>query len=237
MAKITSLELLRDYILRQLGAPLIQVELTDDQIDDIIEETIQEFSNHAMSGELNQNVIFNIQPTIREYTLNDDVQGVVLKKASTSSSGLVIPNDFVLDTSVLMNTFGSGSGVEVYTMVGVNNSIIDNIFNLPINYDYNYNTKKLTILDNYVGNVLMELSKEYIPQDYDLIYDHSWVKQMSVARCKLLQSDITGKYDQELVSGARINHDKMQQRAEQQIDILREELLTKWAGPAPILVG
>ncbi len=89
----------------------------------------------------------------------------------------------------------------------------------------------------YHGFVIIEASQEYVPDAVDYIFDNNWIKRMVVARCKLIQSDTTGKYDQNLIGGARINHDKMQQRAESEIEILREELLTKWGGAAPILIG
>ncbi len=60
---------------------------------------------------------------------------------------------------------------------------------------------------------------------------------MCTARTKLLQSDITGKYDANLIGGSRINSDRMQQRAEQEIEVLREELISKYGGPAPIAIG
>jgi hypothetical protein len=44
----------------------------------------------------------------------------------------------------------------------------------------------------------------------------------------------TGKYDQALVGGARINYDRLLSEAQQEIQTLNEELLTKWSDPAPI---
>ena len=49
---LTSNEQLKEYILRQLGAPLVQVEVSDEQMNDIINTTIQEYSNFALEGEL-----------------------------------------------------------------------------------------------------------------------------------------------------------------------------------------
>ena len=42
---LTSNEQLKEYILRQLGAPLVQVEVSDEQMNDIINTTIQEYGS------------------------------------------------------------------------------------------------------------------------------------------------------------------------------------------------
>ena len=46
MAKITSLALMRQYILRKLGSPVIQVELATEQLEDSIADSVQFFQTH-----------------------------------------------------------------------------------------------------------------------------------------------------------------------------------------------
>ncbi len=51
---------LSDYILRQLGAPSVEVELTQDQLDDCIDYSIKEFSSFAWDGELKEVVVLSV---------------------------------------------------------------------------------------------------------------------------------------------------------------------------------
>ena len=44
MAQPASKQELRDYCLRQLGAPVLEVNLDDDQIDDAIDDALQYLS-------------------------------------------------------------------------------------------------------------------------------------------------------------------------------------------------
>jgi hypothetical protein len=60
---------------------------------------------------------------------------------------------------------------------------------------------------------------------------------MVTAQARLIQSTVTGKYSQTLVGGATINYSEMRALAQEEIQILKEELQTQYAGPAPIFVG
>ncbi len=50
MATVTSLSEMRDYVKRELGAPVNCIELTDDQVDQSIENAIAMFTRY-MYGE------------------------------------------------------------------------------------------------------------------------------------------------------------------------------------------
>jgi hypothetical protein len=71
----------------------------------------------------------------------------------------------------------------------------------------------------------------------DFIFNHEWIKSYTKAQTKFLWGTITGKYSQSLVGGASINFSDMKSEAEQEIQKLEEELLTKWSDPAPISIA
>ena len=50
MAKPSTKQQLIDYALRKLGAPVLEVNLDDDQIDDLVDDTIQLFNERAYDG-------------------------------------------------------------------------------------------------------------------------------------------------------------------------------------------
>ena len=50
MAQPASKQELRDYCLRQLGAPVLEVNLDDDQIDDAIDDALQYFRERHFNG-------------------------------------------------------------------------------------------------------------------------------------------------------------------------------------------
>ena len=50
MAKASSRQGLIEYCLRQLGAPVLEVNVDDDQIDDLIDDAIQMFHERIFDG-------------------------------------------------------------------------------------------------------------------------------------------------------------------------------------------
>lgn len=76
-----------------------------------------------------------------------------------------------------------------------------------------------------------------VDDDFDLIFNESWVKDFAKAKCQLLWGQLLGKYSQNLVGGATINYDRIISEAQSEIEKLTEELTEKWVDPAPVLVG
>ena len=80
MATIRTYDDLSDYIFRQLGAPSVEVELTDDQIRDCIEYSIKEYSSFAWDGELKEVAILKINGK-GTYQLPDFVTNLIEVKS------------------------------------------------------------------------------------------------------------------------------------------------------------
>ena len=50
MAKPSTKQGLIDYCLRQLGAPVLEINVDDDQIDDLVDDAIQYFNERHFDG-------------------------------------------------------------------------------------------------------------------------------------------------------------------------------------------
>ena len=50
MAKPTTRQELVDYALRQLGAPVLEINIADEQLDDLLDDTIQYFQERHYDG-------------------------------------------------------------------------------------------------------------------------------------------------------------------------------------------
>ena len=118
-------------------------------------------------------------------------------------------------------------------------------FGDDIYYNFNHLSKKLQVLEPFEGAAALHYQYEYIvpeaaqgqPETEDMVFNHEWIKAYSTAKTKMLWGTVTGKYDQALVGGARINYGDMKSEASEEIQRLDEELLTKWSDPAPIDVA
>ena len=52
MAQPASRSQLKDYCLRQLGAPVLEINIADEQVDDIIDDAVQYFHERHFDGVL-----------------------------------------------------------------------------------------------------------------------------------------------------------------------------------------
>ena len=50
MAKPNSRQTLIDYCLRRLGAPVLEINIDDDQIDDLVDDALQYFHERHFDG-------------------------------------------------------------------------------------------------------------------------------------------------------------------------------------------
>lgn len=240
--KITTLTALTDYIRRQLGEPVIQVEVTDEQIEDLVYQTIEQYGEYAYQGREDIILLLKIDTDQKSFILDDRVKAVTnLRQTNNLSSFLAVIAGYTIAQSNLTLSLLSVldySDVTNMTTALSRLSNLESIFDLAVNYTWNENTKELRILEalhksNYM---LLELSLQYEPKEIDNIYNHPWIKKMATAKVKRLWGNITSKYDGTLINGTRINGDQIRDIAQQEIDTLTEELMNTYEEPLGIYV-
>jgi len=75
--KVDSEEKLVDYIRTMLGEPMIQVDVSDNQILLNIDETIRKFSDFAFGGEETIAFVYEGQEDVQDYRLDSRVQAIL----------------------------------------------------------------------------------------------------------------------------------------------------------------
>ena len=89
MAKPNSKEGLKDYALRKLGKPVLEINVDDDQIDDLIDDAIQLY--HERHGEGIDRVFLKHQLTPAE---KEKMLGVQQTTSATSTAGGIDTIDY-----------------------------------------------------------------------------------------------------------------------------------------------
>ena len=240
MAVIKTRDSLVEYIRATLGEPIITVEVTDQQIDNIITATIQKFSDYAAGGEVYKLFQINLLPDVLEYKLDNRVKAVMLVKLKSNGFTYQFPGNLVItpDTFFSMAFLPTG-GMDVVTVAAIQAKVdmIQQYFDIEPEWDYNDNEKILSFYKNpyEIGaKMLIKVMMEYEPEEVDMIYNHQWIKDYCVAKTRLQWGNNTGKYDASLINGAKINYNDMKTEAYNDIKMLDEELLTKWSAPLGI---
>lgn len=242
MARINSKALLINYVKLQLGYPTINIEVTDEQINQIIDDTVQKFTEYAY-GTLEGTVVIQLHGS-GEYDMPDTMTNLIkLSKGSTSNitnfsanfGAGYVPN---LWSEQFFTGSLTGDIIPGILAISTTKAVLDKFFADDIVFNFNAHRKILQVLENYNGPAVLHYQYEYLANETnDLVYNQEWVKAYTTAKVKHLWGTVTGKFDQTLIGGARINYSDIKNEAQTEIDRLLEELLNKWSDPCPIDVS
>ena len=68
---------MKQYILRKLGSPVVNIELTDDQLEDCIDEAVAEFTENHSSGVNIGYIPMVLRRDIFKYELDENIRAVL----------------------------------------------------------------------------------------------------------------------------------------------------------------
>lgn len=228
------------YIRSNLGEPLIRVDVTDTQIEDIIDDTIQKFTEYAY-GDLEDTVIieFNGKGT---YDLPELITNIIeLSKGNTNITNFNANYGAGFVPNIWSDQFFTGSvtGNIVNSIISISNnrSILEKYFGDGIAHNFNAMKAQIQLHEDYFGPAVLHYNYEYLADETDKIFNHEWIKEYAIAKTKFTWGNNIGKMDQVLIGGARLNYDRIISEAQQEIDRLHELLITKYCDPAPIMIG
>lgn len=242
--RIDTKDKLIQYIRESLGEPIIKVEVTEKQISNIIDSAVQKFTEYAY-GDLEDTVILELKGK-NEYELPDKITNI-LKVSKGGSSNLTnfsanygdgyVPN--IWSEQFFSQGAGNFTGNIIENIISISTmkASLDKFFGDDLYCNFNPHRKILQVFEPYTGPVLVHYQYEYLANNVDLIYNHEWIKDYTVAKTQYQWGNNTGKYDQTLVGGARINYDAIKSEASAAIDKLNEDLLNKWSDTCPIMIG
>jgi hypothetical protein len=240
MAKVDTREKLYGYIKRRLGEPVITVELTDDQIDDIIDEVILKYSEFAVDGQERRAMIIPLFDNITEYKLDNRISSIIELKVERRNNSVSMAGLYAVPPGYKPTLTNSAQmSLADFETTLVNISRLDAMFDIRPNYFFNGNNKVINFQENVSGYsaALIEVALEYEPGEVDLIYNHPWIKDMCLAQSKYQWGNNIGKYSGTLINGNTINYGDIKSEALADIERLDGELLTRWSPPLGIIVG
>ena len=240
MFKIDTRQKLIQYIRERCGEPLIKVEITDSQINYIINDTILKYSEFAYDGQDVKSMLIPIFSGVKEYKLDNRISSILDLRVSRRTTSVAMAGLYTVPPGYTptLNSTAIMKLADFETTL-VNISRFDNMFDIRPNYYFNSNNKIITFLEDMQGypNALIQVALEYEPAEIDLIYNHPWIKDMATAQSKLQWGNNIGKYSGTLINGNTINFADIKSEAQTDIDRLNEELLTRWSPPLGITVG
>ena len=253
MAQPSSRTELKDFCLRKLGFPVIDINVDDDQLEDRIDDALQRFRDYHFDGtertwlahKLTAGDIQN-----KYIQLPDSIIGVSKvfpytgsTQSSTSSAGF---NIFDINYQLRLNDFYNltSSSYTYYVIAREHLSMLDMIITGEYPYTFNKKTNRLYLqieMDRRFdpGNFMVfECFRIVDPDCYYKVFNDSWLKEYTAQLFKRQWGENLKKYDNYVLPGGlTINGQKIWDEASVEIERLEEKLRDTFEEPVPFLVG
>jgi len=253
--KIYSRDGLKQYILRHLGAPVVNIEITDDQLSDAIDDTLDDFLPVAYSGVIERYIPVQIIPGINEYVLPYDVFAVlgVLGPNTVGMGSTMSAQPFSMGQFIAADLFQNNIGhinLTGYELINEMLATVELLFSQKLTFDYNSISKiihlyQLPIEEKIILHVYKKLDLTSTPVSAgatryheENIFNEKWIKRMSIARAQLQWGKNLYKYQgSTLPNGGSLNAEFIYNEAKEQIEKLTESLSNDYALPNDFFLG
>ncbi len=253
MATPTSRSELKDYCLRRLGFPVIDINVDDDQLEDRIDDALGKFRDFHYDGTERIYLAIKADGTLAAnnyYDLPNNIIGVTRvlpitgqSISSTAASGF---NIFDINYQIRLNDFYNltSSSYTYYYIAREHLEMLNMITIGEIPFEYNRKVNRLQLHTNISGKTTTD---EYIvidafrivdPATYTKVFNDSWLKEYTTALFKeQWGSNLTKYSNYTLPGGLVVNGDKIYSDAIQEVAALEEKLRDTYEAPPAMFVG
>lgn len=247
MAAVTTRAGLKEYCLRELGAPVIEINVDDQQLEDRIDEAIEYYRQNHFDGI--RKIYLKHQITAEDVTnkyipIPDYVYGVARVfpiAAGTSTSKSIFDLQYQLRLNDLYDL--TSTSVIYYTQVMSHLALLDMTLNGHPLYRFNRMDSKLYIEASWVdemlpGNyVLVECYRALDPTESPKVYNEQWLKHYTSALFKKQWASNIKKFSgMQLPGGVSMDGDALYREAKEELDQLEKDLIDKSA-PLDFFLG
>jgi len=247
MAKITSREKFKEYILRRLGSPVIDINVDDEQIDDRIDDALLKYRDYHFDGM--QHVYYPHQLTQTDITnqyvtLPEDFVGVTRIFDINDSFGAM--NLFNIRYQLHLNELFNISSVSVtpYVVAMRHIEFLEEVFVGKKPIRYNRNTDRLYIdmawnEDTQVGQYIMiDGYREVNPEENPDVWDEPWLRQYATQLVKRQWGEHLKLYEgMNLPGGVTFNGQKIWDEAQEEIQKLEDTVINDYSLPVTDMIG
>ncbi len=240
---------LADYCLRSLGAPVIEINLDEDQIEDRIDEALQfyqEFHGDATLRNYGKHQITNTDITNEYITLPDNWIFVnrVFPFSGISSGQNMFSYKYQIMLNDIYDMTKGDAGVLSYEMSMQYLNSIDMILNGTPTIRWQRHANRLYI-DTTWGEKLLEGDWIVVegrttidPEDHSKIYNDLWLKRYLTALMKRNWGDNLKKFEGiQMPGGVTLNGQKIFDESLIEIDKLEQEMYSRFELPVDMQVG
>lgn len=247
MAIPTSKAEFKEYCLRKLGKPVIEINVDDDQIDDRVDESLKYYYDYHFDG--SEKVYYKHQVTDADksnkfITLPENIIGAIrvfpIGDPSIRSDDL-----FNIRYQIALNdlyTLTSVSMVPYYMVMQHLATITEMLVGKqPIRYNRHTNKCYIDMDWNSVSTgeyLLIEAYEVINPDTYTDAWGDRWLQEYATAKIKYQWgSNLTKFTGLTLPGGVQFNGEKILDDAKREIEKLESEMISSYSLPVSDMVG
>lgn len=249
----SSRQQLVDYAMRKLGAPVIEINVDEDQIEDRLDDALLLFANYHYDG-------VEMQYLKHQVTQADIDRGWI----PAADPIISVVRAFVFDEAGLNNLFdypwrfslsrlgefagrGGGAPFADLTTLDITKrwlSLAQQMLTPEKSIRFNRVTNKIYVDMDWEEEIRPDLwlmFQVYVvvdPELYVEIYNDVWVKEYFTALVKRQWGQNLSKFDGiQMPGGVTFNGQQIFDQAQEEITRLKEELDLKWSLPPDFMMG
>ena len=246
MASPTTRSEFKEYCLRKLGKPVIEINVDDDQVDDRIDEALKYYWDYHFDG--TERIYYKHQITannvVDKYiTLPENIIGAV--RIFNIGDPMVSNNLFDIRYQIALNDLYTLTSVSMipYYMMFQHIQLMEQLLVGQQPIRYNRHTDKLYIDMDWekvnVGNFLIVEAYEILdPDTYTDAWSDRWLSRYATALIKKQWgSNLTKFSGLQLPGGVQFNGDKIYNDAVNEIEAMEKDMSTSYSLPAFDMIG
>lgn len=238
-----------NYCLRQLGHPVIQINLSPEQIEDAYDEAVRYWNEHHMDGTEKSYVVIPIDnafQSTRQTQLPDGVYSVseMYGLPQGSSASPLFDVEYHLTSDALWAMMrGDGSGLLDYYLT--KSWLAEMRFNLEgiPGFDYNYHTRTFRVnSDSWKLNpgsaLLLEVMTFIDPEQHPSVFRDTWLINYTCALIKYRWGNTMKKFSGvQLPGGVTLNGQEIFMESTQEKERLELECENRYNLPLGLWIG
>lgn len=247
MAVPTNRQEFKAYCLRKLGAPVIEINVDDDQLDDRIDESLKYYADYHFDG--SDKIYYKHQVTQQNKTdkfiiMPENIIGAV--RVFPIADPIVRSDDlFNIRYQIALNDLYTLTSVSMvpYYMVMEHLALISELLVGQQPIRYSRHKDKLYVDMDWdkikVGEFLLVEAYEVIdPEEYTDVWSDRWLQNYVTAKIKYQWgSNLTKFVGMSLPGGVQFNGERILDDAAREIEMLENEMLTAYSLPPSDMVG
>lgn len=246
MAVPTTRSEFKEYCLRKLGKPVIEINVDDDQVEDRIDESLKYYYDYHFDGSEKvyyKHIITSTDVTNKYITLPENIIGAV--RIFNIGDPMVTNNLFDIRYQIALNDLYTLTSVSMvpYYMAFQHIQLLEQLLVGQQPIRYNRHTNRLYVDMDWnkvtVGYYLVVEGYEVIdPATYSDAWGDRWLQEYCTEKIKYQWGTNLSKFNGlQLPGGVTFNGQTIKQEADAAIAQLEKEMISSYSLPVMDMMG